>query len=291
MAPQCPHNSSLPSHQDGDAARLNLQHEAFRLILDDKLLKAHLQEADGDGAKHFDVLDIGSGTGIWAAEFAAKHANAQVLGIDLFEPSPTISASAPANCQFRVHDAEKDWDLPTDTLDLIHGRMVLFSFRDPYKILRKCFQSLKPGGVVEFQEMWHPYQADDNADQQTVTMRFSRKRLEAATKCGYDREFAGKLPAALAEAGFEDVQIFDYKFPIGPWVEGDERMRQVGEKYLQCLTWGMLGFSRTLFMQGLGWTEQQVLDAVNEVVNDLGKGKVYAPIRVAVARKPIAVGG
>ncbi|KAK3335157.1 sam dependent methyltransferase [Cercophora scortea] len=265
---------TLPSHLDGDGARLNLQHEAFRLILDDKLLHTQLP-LDFSGR----VLDIGTGTGIWAAEFASRYPASAVVGVDLYEPalSPT-----PSNLQFRVTDVEKNWDLPENAFDIIHGRMFLFLLKDPHAVLKRCFASLKPGGFVEFQEMQHPYQTDEA--EVTPTLRFSRLRVEAAAKCGFDRSVVESLDEALREAGFTDIKISKFRFPIGPWMD-EKRMKLVGEKYLQCLRWGMVGLSKVVLIKGLGWKEERVVEACEEVVADLGKGKVYAPIRVAVARK------
>ncbi|KAK3693330.1 sam dependent methyltransferase [Podospora appendiculata] len=265
---------TLPSHLDGDGARLNLQHETFRLILDDKFLHAQLP-SDFSGR----VLDIGTGTGIWAAEFASMYPASDVVGVDLYEPA---LSPAPSNLRFRVVDVEKSWDLPENAFDLIHGRMFLFLLKSPQTVLKRCFSSLKPGGVVEFQEMQHPYQTDEA--EVTPTLRFSRLRVEAAAKCGFDRSIVGSLDETLREAGFADVKISTFRFPIGPWMD-EKRMKLVGEKYLQCLRWGMVGLSKVVLIKGLGWTEEQVVKACEEVVADLGKGKVYAPIRVAVARK------
>ena len=44
-----------------------------------------------------DVLDVGTGTGIWATEFAQRYPSSRVLGIDL---SDIQSANKPANCTF-----------------------------------------------------------------------------------------------------------------------------------------------------------------------------------------------
>ncbi|KAK3328774.1 sam dependent methyltransferase [Apodospora peruviana] len=285
----------LPSHLDGDARRLNLQHQAFRLILNEKLLLTPVVPADFSGR----VLDIGTGTGLWAAEFAASHpAASAVVGVDLFQPDLPSPPSPPLpNLSFHILDIESNnWQPPflqeEESFDIIHGRMVLFHMRDPLALLRKCFALLKPGGYLEFQEMEHPYRTDDDL-KDSPTVRFSRLRLEAASKCGFDRSIAGRLAELLCEAGFEldddgtcnECGVHDYKFPIGSWME-ELRMKLVGEKYLECLRLGMVGFSKRVMMEGLGWTEEQVIKACEEVREDLGKGRVYAPVRVAVARKP-----
>ncbi|KAK3393914.1 sam dependent methyltransferase [Podospora didyma] len=273
-------NYTLPSHLDGDDARLNLQHDVFGLILGNKLLKSPVHK-DFAGR----VLDIGTGTGVWASEFAAAYPRSSAVGIDLYAPSIT---PVPENCTFRVLDAEtSNWDLELENkFDIIHGRMFLFLLKDPNAMLDRCLNALQPGGTIEFQEMQHPYQTDDLtlAAQDTPTLRFARLHVEAAARCGYDRTVACRLPDALKHVGFHDVKVAHYKVPIGPWMESAD-MKLAGEKYMQCLRWGMLGFSRKVFTEGLGWTEQQVVEACLEVAYDLGNGKVYAPVIVVTGRK------
>ena len=55
--------------------RLDLQHEMFMFTFNGNLYNAPLQK---DQLK--EVLDIGTGTGIWAVDFADEHPNAQVVG-------------------------------------------------------------------------------------------------------------------------------------------------------------------------------------------------------------------
>jgi len=273
---------TLPSHLDGDGRRLNEQHAIFRQLFASKLLTTDLPE-DFSGT----VLDIGTGTGIWAAEFASTYPASTVLGIDLFAPS---IAPVPTNCQFRVVNVEDDagWDIniPDGTYDLIHTRLMVFALRDPRKFVKKCRRVLKAGGFVEFQEREDPYRTDDPSPvaQDTPLIRNSRLRMEAAVKCGLHRNVAGQVPGWMRELGFQGVQVAEYEIPIGTWME-DEEMKVIGARFEECTRWGVLGYSKSVFMKGLGWTEQQVLDNVEEAVQDIGNGKIYMKILVIVGRK------
>ncbi|KAL5600824.1 hypothetical protein FOVSG1_006854 [Fusarium oxysporum f. sp. vasinfectum] len=51
------------------------------------------------------VLDVGTGTGIWAIEFADDHPEAEVLGIDL---SPIQPHLVPANLEFQIDDIDEE---------------------------------------------------------------------------------------------------------------------------------------------------------------------------------------
>jgi len=92
------------------------------------------------------ILDIGTGTGIWAIEMGDAHPNAQVLGTDL---SPIQPELIPPNCIFEIDDCEMDWTWPDNHFDYIHIRDLQGSIRDWAKFMKEAFRCCKPGGIVE----------------------------------------------------------------------------------------------------------------------------------------------
>ncbi|RKL40229.1 hypothetical protein BFJ70_g5459 [Fusarium oxysporum] len=64
---------ALPN-DEAENERLDLQHNLFLLTFDDKLGLAPPNKPDAK-VKH--VLDIGTGTGIWAIDYADEHPEAQ----------------------------------------------------------------------------------------------------------------------------------------------------------------------------------------------------------------------
>lgn len=65
----------LPNDEE-EQHRLDLQHVTLRLLLDRKLSYAPIQHPHC-------VLDVATGTGAWAIEFARAHSESQVVGTDL----------------------------------------------------------------------------------------------------------------------------------------------------------------------------------------------------------------
>ena len=93
---------------------MDLHHHIFRLMLGGRLYRAPITS---DIER---VLDYGTGTGIWAMDFADEHSNAFVTGTDL---SPIQPDWVPPNCKFYVDDVENEWMFrPDEAFDLIHGR-------------------------------------------------------------------------------------------------------------------------------------------------------------------------
>lgn len=75
-----------------------MQHEVFLRLFGGKLHLAPLSTA----APPSFILDVGSGTGMWATDMADKFATSEVIGLDV---SPIPVESLPPNMSFFVDDA------------------------------------------------------------------------------------------------------------------------------------------------------------------------------------------
>lgn len=64
--------------------------------------------------------DIGTGTGIWAKQFARKHPRSNVIGTDLSLIQP--DDNNPPNLTFEREDSEEAWIFDF-SFDYIHWRM------------------------------------------------------------------------------------------------------------------------------------------------------------------------
>jgi SAM-dependent methyltransferase len=121
----------LPNDEE-EQNRLDLQHHLFIMTYGDKLFNS-----PDLGNKYHRVLDIGTGTGIWAIDFADEHPTAKVFGIDL---SPIQPEFIPPNVEFQVDDLQQEWTFRDMCFDFIHARGMAGSFKDWQYVFREAFR-------------------------------------------------------------------------------------------------------------------------------------------------------
>lgn len=268
----------LPN-DDVESDRLDLQHHLFRMTLDGKL---HCAPLHNDVHQ---VLDIGTGTGLWAIEFAEEYPSAAIVGIDL---SPTESNHIPPNCRFYVEDAESDWNFDHE-FDYIHGRMLVVGIKDFPKLFQQAYNTLKPGGWIEMQDITYPMPdcKDGTAAPDSPLMVWADMMRTAASIEGLDLKVAGSFPQMLQHAGFVNIQARTEIWPLNRWPEDEEmkaRAVLAGENFSS----GMEGFCLKLFTRCLGWPESDVLALVEQARSQVKDNAchTFIPMVDVWAQKP-----
>ncbi|KAK4145571.1 S-adenosyl-L-methionine-dependent methyltransferase [Dichotomopilus funicola] len=230
-----------------------------------------------------EVLDLGTGTGIWAMELGDMYPNATFTGIDLSPIQPTY---VPENVHFFVDDFEEEWVDPEDKYDLIHIRQALHSVRDPKRLVERAFRHLKPGAYFEAQELNAFPEADDGSltPDTPYAFRDYLKFLNAGLQqfTGSQAHAVVNLPEQLKAAGFEDVCVTTHKCPIGVWPR-DKRLRCCGLFLRASLMDGLKGLSwRPL--TAIGWTPLQIEIFLVEVRKAIMNPDIHAYVRMHVVR-------
>jgi cyclopropane fatty-acyl-phospholipid synthase-like methyltransferase len=142
----------MPNDKD-EQQRIEIKYHAIRLALNNTLFFAPIRAPSC-------ILDIGTGTGLWAIDVADAHPQASVVGIDL---SPIMTNLVPPNLEFQIHDADEPWDF-TRKFDLVHCRIMNdFTLRSWPFYFQQAYNSMLPGGWVECQEFDYHRQSDDDS--------------------------------------------------------------------------------------------------------------------------------
>lgn len=263
--------------------QLDLAHNLYLLTLGGKLFLAPI----GDNPQS--VLDVGTGTGIWAMDFADQYPSAQVIGFDL---SPTQPSWVAPNLRFEVNDAcEADWGYKKNSFDFIHARAMYGSVADWPAFYQQVLAHLTPGGWYQQIEMSVvPTSDDGSVTEGSIFDQWGKVSLEAGDKFGKDLRIHKQIKGYLQNAEFEGVVEHVYKWPIGPWSK-DAHMKEIG--LWNQLHWqeGIEGWSLALLTRVLGWsyTEVQVyLGKMREALRDR-KIHAYHVVNVVYGRKPLTL--
>lgn len=270
----------LPNDET-EVSRLDLQHEVWRMSMRGSLHIAPIVLQPGSL-----VLDVGTGTGIWAIDFARSNPFTRVIGMDLSSIQPTTNV--PANCEFKLANAEEAWTFE-EPFDFIHSRLLCFGMHDWSGYFRRCFNNLKPGGWVEAQEDNFPLVCDDDsAGPDSALMRFASLTKEAMAKGGIDAGPEDRFKEYMSIQGFVNIRETVMKQPCTPWPE-DEDGKKLGGLQRQNILMALEGGSMMLFTKQLGWTKGEVEALILEVredLEDLGK-HIYCRVTAHCAQKPV----
>ncbi|KAF2461741.1 S-adenosyl-L-methionine-dependent methyltransferase [Lineolata rhizophorae] len=278
-----------------EADRLDLQHHLFRLTVGGALHLAPLPP------NVHDVLDVGTGTGIWAIEFADENPSANVLGTDLSPIQPTEYgrlerdasdrlkvARVPPNCSFLIDNVEAKWTFDRK-FDFIHSRAMVAALRNWPLFLRQAYSQLKPGGYIELQDVCLPAACDDGtAPPDSPTLELGGHMVEAGRRVGFDMRSPARFVDMLRAAGFVDVHGRRYKWPLGPWPKG-EREKAIGRWAMQDVEDGLQGGTLGFLTRVLKWPRERVEAFLSEVRNELREQKahLYVNIYFVYGRRPV----
>ncbi|KAH8655416.1 S-adenosyl-L-methionine-dependent methyltransferase [Xylariales sp. PMI_506] len=251
--------------------RLDLQHEVFRLLYSGWLALAPLPKSPAY------VLDIGTGTGLWAFEFAEQNPSSYVIGTDLSSIQPNRGLP---NVEFIKADMEEEWVFPRPNahqsslgrgnvnsqpnipFDYVHLRLMFTCFDDARTVMKHAFSTLACNGWIEFQEiMLDGYQANPEFPGDAY-QRWADGCTRGAATIGRDLHCVLKYKQWLEEIGFVDVTERKFLLPVGPWPE-DPTMKMIGKYNLQNCLEGI---------RGAGWKMLRLTgmepDKIEALVND-----------------------
>ncbi|ETS85309.1 hypothetical protein PFICI_03334 [Pestalotiopsis fici W106-1] len=234
------------------------------------------------------VLDIGTGTGIWAIEFARCHPESQVIGADLSLIQPDVSATVP-NVSFVRADAEEEW-MCGAPFDLVHARLMFSCYVSHRDVIKRVFDNLNPGGWIEYQDNSFSIDSDDNSHRGTGLHQWGHLAQAGAAAKGRDFEAARKFKDYFVEAGFVDVVEIRCKVIGSAW-PSTEPEQSLG-RYTSVSSFEVVkNVSRKLLGEGgLGLPEDVIQPIVAQALKDVADPNIhfYWPGYIVYGRKPFA---
>ncbi|RDW63703.1 hypothetical protein BP6252_11248 [Coleophoma cylindrospora] len=226
---------------------------------------------------------MGTGTGIWAIEFATQNPQAEVIGSDL---SPIQPLYVPPNCRFEVDDAEDEWSY-TQKFDFIHGRLLFTCFNNPSAVIKQAYDALAPGGYLEMQELNFKLHGVDESFKDTNLEKWGPLCAAGGRVLNKDFYCTIKFKQYFIDAGFEDVVETIFTWPSNTWPKRKED-KMLGLYTMTNVSDGIYGMSARSFTAGLGWTAQELEVFLASARQDLKNRAIHAywPIHVIYGRKP-----
>ncbi|SCO12194.1 related to TAM domain methyltransferase [Fusarium fujikuroi] len=267
----------VPNDED-EQDRMDLVHHVYSILLDGKLHLAPI------GANPQRVLDLGTGTGIWAIDFADEHPSAEVIGNDL---SPIQPEWNPPNCTFEVDDFEDEW-LYRSEFDFVHARELEACVGDEDLMLQRAFRHIRSNGYIELQGVDARFESDDGTlDKAPSAKSWMKHLIEACAKFGKPVDCADKWKDRLIKAGLVDVQQDVRKLPIGPWPK-DPKLKELGRYQAIQESKVIDSYTPKLFEYALGWSAEEIQVLMAQVKNELRNPGIhlYLPVYFVWGRKP-----
>ncbi|KAL6717513.1 hypothetical protein ACLMJK_005428 [Lecanora helva] len=232
------------------------------------------------------ILDIGTGTGIWAIQMAEEHPDATIWGTDL---SPVQPSCVPDNVRFEIDDVNaEDWSWPDNYFDYIHSRFMLSSIGSWSRLVRKAFQHIKPGGYFEMQELDPRFRSDDGSLREDSSLSYwSKTMCEASASYNRTCPEYHQFVKWFEKAGFVDVRRMHLKSPTNPWPK-DRVLKEVGKFQLVAHLEGLEGLSIGLLTRQLGWKLEEVQVLMAKIRPELKDRSIhsYQMNSVIIGRKP-----
>lgn len=276
---------------------IRLEEQARRLsaVMNNQIIHTPIT-TDKEGLR---MLDVGCGTGFVTDYLGQRFAKAQVFGLDLSRV-PQIRKH-PANVHFLqgnvLSERPRDW-LPqnqdedglsrtqdAELFDLVFSRLLVAGMPDWPKYIQTSFSLLKAGGFMEVHDLdWIWY----GKDGQVISDEWPWwQRLKAAGEAkGLNWSCATLAADWMREAGFQDIQVTEYRWPFGGQWEQTPEWRAFGD-YVASNMPSMVHHMIAKTMEDQGASEEDIESMRAEMKRDFApeEGKHWV-MKVTVGKKP-----
>lgn len=247
----------------------DLQHAKFTALLGERLHLAPI----GDAPQA--ILDLGTGSGIWAMDMADTYESSVVTGVDV---APVQGIWVPSNCVFEVLDIEDEWLFKDASFDFIHARELLMSIRNWDGLFRQVLKHLRPGGWFEIGGSYpRPVSDDGTLAPDASLVEMSELFFRMGEKMGTPMDAPLRWRAQLERAGFVDVKETVFVIPQGPWAK-DKTLKKVGAFEHHSLMTGFEAYLMRGYTAILGGKPEELTVMLTQTRKELQNPKVHSYI-------------
>ncbi|KAK7418038.1 hypothetical protein QQX98_004177 [Neonectria punicea] len=173
-----------------------------------------------------------------------------------------------------IEDCTREWTFASNSVDYIHMRWLVGSVPDWSALFDQAYRCCRPGGWFESLETSPVIECDDHTVKEDSAMgQWGKIFIEGAKKLGTSFTVVQDdvQKRAMEEAGFADIQEFDFKTPLGGWPK-DESLRELGRYAQLTIESDIEGY--VLFMANtLEWSKDEIQVYIAHLRREIRSGK------------------
>jgi len=170
------------------------------------------------------VLDLGTGSAIWAIEVALRYPHADVVGVDL---APMQTREFPGNCRVEVDDINLGMPHFHGQFDFVHARLISSGIKDYCGLIHEIARVLRPGGMVLIEEWdFRMYRSVNSQDGPNAAYELAPPSTEETPYWSALAEWLRLLGLAVRQRGGDvDAAAF-----VNMWVKQHGQFEDVGSQ-------------------------------------------------------------
>ncbi|KAK3822153.1 MAG: S-adenosyl-L-methionine-dependent methyltransferase [Linnemannia gamsii] len=250
-----------------ESDRLDAQHYLVRFVF-----KGNYNVQLNPESPDLRILDVATGTGVWALEMAHEFPKAEIHGVDISAIFPT--EIKPPNCHFQLCNILEGLPFPDNHFDFIYQRLLVYALSPAQRrqVNAELLRVLKPEGFLQLVEsdgiVYNPGPQME---------RINQLSLETSLRHGVDPREVQTMKSGLKHSGYINVNSFNIALPVGGWGG------KAGSLSLQ----NMHGLA-TIWLKGeVGKMTQDECDAALVVADrECEANKSYYKVWLVVGTKP-----
>ncbi|KAK1990880.1 S-adenosyl-L-methionine-dependent methyltransferase, partial [Colletotrichum falcatum] len=206
------------------------------------------------------VLDIGTGTGLWAMKYADEYSeDVIVTGVDI---RPIQPEWVPPNCVFEIFNCEERWTWKSK-FHYIRMANLAGCLNDVQGVMNQAYEHLQPGGILQMVDFDLCLKCDDEVGlQHSPAYNFFQKHIKAAQRLKRPIHIVGQYQDMMKAAGYQLLRHNVFKVPINEWPL-DTQEKELGSLMKAFITSDPIGMFVDRLVSGSDVEPQQaILDCI-----------------------------